>query len=401
MRPGITLQTLSRLYEQQFGEVLPVDTQLLNALVQCPQLLLMSRKETNEMVVFYCSEHILYVLSNIIEKAQSQQRQGRRRYVEKEKNEEDDNDDNVVAVEKLIKELEIYWNVDLGQVNVVAFLKQCNGVEVLERNSKGELYRNTMVRLVPVDQCTLSNSRWDNLAIRMRKDKQFAHARIDFFSLREAEAAMTLIKKKFYHPQIRVEIERSASALFLIKKNFIVVCRLTVENENANRPQLPTSASSNTRKTQWEQSSSLARTDDDRIKEVQDEKEEEEEIMEEEEEETEEKTEANVITEPKEKHPQEQMTATDIEQITANVYRLIATNDGRLLMSQIASKYKDMFNTPLNIGDDSKFFVKMERLLLLNWENEYVFVFFLTSQYAFYILFFDNVALFAVSCFFI
>ncbi|ETO25242.1 hypothetical protein RFI_11894 [Reticulomyxa filosa] len=61
---------------------------------------------------------------------------------------------------------------------------------------------------------------------------------------------------------------------------------------------------------------------------------------------------------------------SNFDRITQNVYQVIRANGGRLLMSQIASKYKEMFDKPLDFDGNPKYFVKMERLLLLNCKND-------------------------------
>ncbi|ETO12427.1 hypothetical protein RFI_24948 [Reticulomyxa filosa] len=53
----------------------------------------------------------------------------------------------------------------------------------------------------------------------------------------------------------------------------------------------------------------------------------------------------------------------ELEQISQNIYQVVRANGGRLLMSQIASKYLEMFGKPLNFDGNPKYFVRMERLL--------------------------------------
>ncbi|ETO34516.1 hypothetical protein RFI_02576 [Reticulomyxa filosa] len=51
---------------------------------------------------------------------------------------------------------------------------------------------------------------------------------------------------------------------------------------------------------------------------------------------------------------------TEFERITQNIYQVIRANGGRLLMSQIASKYQETFGKPLNFDGNPKYFRKRE-----------------------------------------
>ena len=53
-------------------------------------------------------------------------------------------------------------------------------------------------------------------------------------------------------------------------------------------------------------------------------------------------------------------------QVTNNLYQLIRSKGGKLLMSRVNDEYFQMFGKPFEFVGNPKYFVKMERLLLLN-----------------------------------
>ena len=59
----------------------------------------------------------------------------------------------------------------------------------------------------------------------------------------------------------------------------------------------------------------------------------------------------------------------NFSRITNNIYKLIREHGGQMLMSNIAIEYKKLFNKELQFDGNPKYFVKMERLLLLNCDE--------------------------------
>lgn len=205
------LSELTLLYQQQFGETLPVtkDNGLLKYLVQLPRILVIKCLSEDDIIIFHCDTSSHRTVIDILRHSQ-----------EVWDREHQTMSQNVVqnGSQTEFKGMRIdEFTRKLAEKLGIADLSDCNMVDFLERWRVVELVDNQQfVRLMPMGCCTVFlgnlnpihwneqkvrnvlsqiNSSWYRLRIRLNQTNYgLLNAFVDFKDMNQAQSAIGLIK---------------------------------------------------------------------------------------------------------------------------------------------------------------------------------------------------------------
>eukprot|EP01083_Nonionella_stella_P003381 9630_1 len=368
------LSAFTAQYPQQFHEMLPTsnrDNNLLKYLVQLPRILVIKCKSEDDIQIFYCSESSHRTVIDIL-------RRNEEIYEKEHGNNNGKEQYKGMLIDEFTERLSEKLGIDdLSDCNIVDFLGRWRVVELVDNNK--------YVRLMPMGSCTVFlgnlnpqiwnedgvrkilrqiNPAWYNLRIRLNQTNYgLLNAFIDFKSMKTAQSAIHEIKTHLALFEAKNTHNTNASPSYNQANAHTMFNYNNKEHAQSNTQLQHPQTQDNEIRVEIEQASAHKNVSSHHNYHH-----------------------SHAHHHHHHKHNTKSPNSSkggnshnspSFNQITTNIYKLIRESSGQMLMSEIAAEYEKKFNDKLEFDGNPKYFVKMERLLLLNCsDSDDVMIFF-------------------------